>query len=70
MLLYLALCRILKKSILMSSILNVFIISIYCRCAIVGCYMTEDYFLEREGVFLLIDLLEVKNLKQIRLLAF
>ncbi|XP_041367843.1 cilia- and flagella-associated protein 69-like [Gigantopelta aegis] len=28
-------------------------------CAIVGCYMTEDYFLEREGVFLLIDLLEV-----------
>ena len=28
-------------------------------CAVVGCYMTEDYFLEKEGVFLLIDLLEV-----------
>ncbi|XP_013410709.1 cilia- and flagella-associated protein 69 [Lingula anatina] len=28
-------------------------------CAIVGCYVTEDYFLEKEGVFLLIDLLEV-----------
>ena len=32
-----------------------------CRCAIVGCYMTEDYFLENEGVFLLIDLLEVSE---------
>ena len=30
------------------------------RCAIVGCYVTEDYFLEKEGVFLLIDLLEVR----------
>ena len=30
-----------------------------CRCAVVGCYITEDYFLEREGVFLLLDLLEV-----------
>lgn len=28
-------------------------------CTIVGCYITEDYFLEKEGVFLLIDLLEV-----------
>lgn len=28
------------------------------RC-IVGCYTTEDYFLEKEGVFLLFDLLEV-----------
>jgi len=27
-------------------------------CSIVGCYVTEDYFLEKEGVFLLIDLLE------------
>lgn len=27
-------------------------------CAIVGCYATEDYFLEKEGVFLLIDLLQ------------
>lgn len=27
-------------------------------CAIVGCYATEDYFLEKEGVFLLLDLLE------------
>lgn len=30
-----------------------------CRCAVVGCYSTEDYYLEREGVFLLVDLLEV-----------
>lgn len=28
-------------------------------CSIVNCYGTEDYFLEKEGVFLLIDLLEV-----------
>ncbi|XP_062615202.1 cilia- and flagella-associated protein 69-like [Saccostrea cucullata] len=28
-------------------------------CAVVGCYITEDFFLEKEGVFLLIDLLEV-----------
>lgn len=28
-------------------------------CSIVGCYITEDYFLEKEGVFLLFDLLEV-----------
>ncbi|KAK3587960.1 hypothetical protein CHS0354_014478 [Potamilus streckersoni] len=27
-------------------------------CAIVGCYITEDYLLEKEGVFLLIDLLQ------------
>ncbi|ELU15468.1 hypothetical protein CAPTEDRAFT_176397 [Capitella teleta] len=27
-------------------------------CAIVGCYVTEDYFLEKEGVFFLIDLLQ------------
>lgn len=31
----------------------------YSRCSIVGCYATEDYLLEKEGVFLLIDLLEV-----------
>ncbi|KAL8615408.1 hypothetical protein ACOMHN_036228 [Nucella lapillus] len=36
-------------------------------CAIVGCYITEDYFLEKEGVFLLIDLLEVcpKNMHNV-----
>uniref|UniRef100_A0A0B7A2W0 Cilia- and flagella-associated protein 69 ARM repeats domain-containing protein n=1 Tax=Arion vulgaris TaxID=1028688 RepID=A0A0B7A2W0_9EUPU len=28
-------------------------------CSIVGSYTTEDYFLEKEGVFLLFDLLEV-----------
>lgn len=28
-------------------------------CAVVGCYITEDYFLEKEGIFLLFDLLEV-----------
>lgn len=27
-------------------------------CAVIGCYTTEDYFLEIEGVFLLIDLLQ------------
>ncbi|XP_060581085.1 cilia- and flagella-associated protein 69-like [Ruditapes philippinarum] len=31
---------------------------IISMCAIVGCYATEDYFLEKEGVFLLIDLLQ------------
>lgn len=25
-----------------------------------GCYLTEDSFLAKEGVFLLLDLLEVK----------
>jgi len=28
---------------------------------VVGCYTTEDYLLEKEGVFLLIDLLEVRS---------
>ncbi|CAG5115816.1 unnamed protein product [Candidula unifasciata] len=28
-------------------------------CCIVGCFITEDYFLEKEGVFLLFDQLEV-----------
>ena len=33
--------------------------AIHCAwCAVIGCYMTEDYFLEREGVFFLIDLLD------------
>ncbi|KAK2187769.1 hypothetical protein NP493_155g04048 [Ridgeia piscesae] len=27
-------------------------------CCVFGCYTTEDYFLENEGIFLLIDLLE------------
>ncbi|GFS17857.1 cilia- and flagella-associated protein 69-like [Elysia marginata] len=42
--------------------------SIDCTwCAIVGCYITEDYFLEKEGVFLLFDLLEVcpKNMHNV-----
>ena len=30
------------------------------RCAVVGCYVTEDEFLEKEGVFLLVDILEVQ----------
>ena len=30
-----------------------------CRCCVFGCYTTEDYFLENEGIFLLIDLLQV-----------
>jgi hypothetical protein len=28
---------------------------------VVGCYLTEDFFLEKEGIFLLIDLLEVRE---------
>ena len=32
------------------------------RCAVVGSYTTEDYFLEKEGVFHLLDLLEVGNM--------
>jgi len=42
--------------------------SIDCTwCAIVGCFVTEDYFLEKEGVFLLFDLLEVcpKNMHNV-----
>jgi len=27
-------------------------------CAVVGCYITEDYYLEKDGVFLLMDMLE------------
>jgi len=27
-------------------------------CGVVGCFMTEDYFLEKEGVFLLVDMLQ------------
>ena len=27
-----------------------------------GCYLTEDSFLAKEGVFLLLDLLEVSSL--------
>ncbi|BFZ02069.1 hypothetical protein BsWGS_05107 [Bradybaena similaris] len=36
-------------------------------CCIVGCFITEDYFLEKEGVFLLFDLLEIcpKNMHSI-----
>lgn len=30
--------------------------AIWCCC--VGCFVTEDYFLEKEGIFLLIDLLQ------------
>jgi len=44
--------------------------SIDCTwCAIVGCFVTEDYFLEKEGVFLLFDLLEVcpKNMHNVLL---
>jgi len=35
------------------------------RCSIVGCYPTEDYLLEKEGVFLLIDLLQVSYGKSV-----
>ena len=30
-------------------------------CCAVGCFTTEDLFLEKEGVFLLIDLLQVSK---------
>lgn len=29
----------------------------------VGCYLTEDAFLAKEGVFLLLDLLEVSRVR-------
>lgn len=31
----------------------------YARCCIVGSSLTEDFFLQEDGVFLLLDLLEV-----------
>lgn len=34
-------------------------LSFYLRCCILGCYPSEDYFLEKEGIFLLLDLLAV-----------
>lgn len=36
------------------------------RSCIVGCYTTEDYFLAKEGVFLLLDLLVVSGWFQVR----
>ncbi|XP_014377714.2 LOW QUALITY PROTEIN: cilia- and flagella-associated protein 69 [Alligator sinensis] len=30
-------------------------------CCVMGCYIAEDYFLEREGIFLLLDLLALKQ---------
>ena len=35
-------------------------------CCAVGCFTTEDLLLEKEGVFLLIDLLQVGFLKCVR----
>ncbi|KAM5203489.1 metalloreductase STEAP2 isoform 2-T7 [Hipposideros larvatus] len=32
-------------------------------CCILGCYTLEDYFLEKEGIFLLLDLLALKQKK-------
>ena len=31
----------------------------FCRCAIVGSSLAEEILLENEGIFLLLDLLEV-----------
>uniref|UniRef100_K7G727 Cilia and flagella associated protein 69 n=1 Tax=Pelodiscus sinensis TaxID=13735 RepID=K7G727_PELSI len=30
-------------------------------CCVMGCYISEDYFLEKEGIFLLLDLLALKQ---------
>uniref|UniRef100_A0A8C0IUE4 Cilia and flagella associated protein 69 n=1 Tax=Chelonoidis abingdonii TaxID=106734 RepID=A0A8C0IUE4_CHEAB len=30
-------------------------------CCVMGCYIAEDYFLEKEGIFLLLDLLTLKQ---------
>ncbi|XP_034616290.1 cilia- and flagella-associated protein 69 isoform X2 [Trachemys scripta elegans] len=30
-------------------------------CCVMGCYIAEDYFLEKEGIFLLLDLLALKQ---------
>uniref|UniRef100_A0A8C2NI47 Cilia- and flagella-associated protein 69 ARM repeats domain-containing protein n=1 Tax=Capra hircus TaxID=9925 RepID=A0A8C2NI47_CAPHI len=35
----------------------------YLRCCILGCYPSEDYFLEKEGIFLLLDLLALNQKK-------
>ena len=35
------------------------------RCTVVGSYLMEEWFLEKEGVFLLIDLVEVQFLHYI-----
>ncbi|KAG8507846.1 Cilia- and flagella-associated protein 69 [Galemys pyrenaicus] len=32
-------------------------------CCILGCYLSEDYFLEKEGIFLLLDLLALNQKK-------
>lgn len=39
-------------------------IYIQIRSCIVGCYRTEDHFLEKEGAFLLLDLLSVSSCSQ------
>lgn len=42
---------------------SVFTSRAYCfRCTVVGSYLMEDQFLEKEGIFLLLDLLEVSTL--------
>ncbi|XP_078198959.1 cilia- and flagella-associated protein 69 isoform X5 [Callithrix jacchus] len=33
------------------------------RCCILGCYPSEDYFLEKEGIFLLLDVLALNEKK-------
>uniref|UniRef100_A0A2K6EMU9 Cilia and flagella associated protein 69 n=1 Tax=Propithecus coquereli TaxID=379532 RepID=A0A2K6EMU9_PROCO len=33
------------------------------KCCILGCYPSEDYFLEKEGIFLLLDLLALNQKK-------
>lgn len=37
----------------------------YFRCCILACYPLEDYFLEKEGIFLLLDLLAVSMIKTV-----
>ena len=38
-----------------------FVVSFVPRSAVLGCYITEQLFLENDGVFHLMDLLEVLN---------
>ena len=39
---------------------HMILITIDCvTCCVVGCFANEDYFLENEGIFLLLDFIEV-----------
>lgn len=50
------------------SLITVFFLSCL-RSAVLGCYITEQLFLENDGVFHLMDLLEVLNRSVFKILA-